>query len=199
MKKLIAYGLQLTVFLTLILLALSGWFFTLIVDLSMLIVFGYSITFFIYRVLTRKWKWMGVQALLLLPTNIIALWLGGVLPYFNVIRGENVYFNLIPSHFIGVNGNDFMWNGLILPWIGRIVPLDMLPTYQYPLFTVWAVIIWLAMPLVLGWASLRGFSHSLVDAPWYKIFFPEFFKMLALAFIVFAVVSGITLGLVAIH
>jgi hypothetical protein len=191
----------LIIFTLLIGIAASGWFFTLLVDLSMLMVLGYAITFFMYRVLARRWKWMGVWGALLLPLNILMLWAGGILPYFNLLPGEQVYFYLIPTEFIGTSGNDFMWNGLILPWITRTVPLEMMPTYNYLLFNIWAITIWIAMPVTLVWACvLRGFPDSMLgEVPWYKVFFPGLFRMIISAVFVFGFIVSVTLLLVKIY
>lgn len=187
------------VFCLLILISLCGWFFTLIVDLSMLIVLGYAVTFVIYRVFARKWKWIGVYAVLLLPINIIALWLGGILPYFDVARGEQVYFHLVPTEYIGESGNDFMWNGLILPWIGRIVPLEMTPTYQYLPFTILAIIVWVMMPVVLVRSCLYAWVRTMEPKPWYKIFIPDMLRMIFYALITLALVVGAATLLVKIY
>src|SRR3989344_1686820 len=104
---------------------------TLMVDPSMLIVLGYATTFFLYRVIVRKWKSLGVYAVFLLPANIIVLWIGGVLPYFNLMPPEAVYFGLVPKEWLGNSGNDFMWNGLTLPLLGRILPSEFVPTHRY--------------------------------------------------------------------
>lgn len=173
---------------------------TLLVDPSFLIVLGYAVTFLIYRVLVRKfWKSFGVYAVFLLPVNIVVLWIGGVLPYFNLMPPENVYFGLVPKEWLGNSGNDFMWNGLTSPILGRVLPIEFVPTYRYLLFNIYAFLIWLSYPIILGWASLRGYAHSIVDAPWYKIFFPELLKMCLLAVAIFILLSCIALGIARIY
>lgn len=183
----------------LLLIALSGWFFTLLVDIPMLLVLGYAVTFFIYRVPARKWKFIGVYAAFLFPINILMLWVGGVLPYLNLMTPEAVYFYVLPAKWLGISGNDFMWNGLTLPIIGRILPLESVPTYRHFLFNAYALLLWFCYPLALGLASLRAYAHSLVNAPWYRIFFPELLKRILLAVVIFVVTSGIALGIARIY
>lgn len=173
---------------------------TLLVDPSILIVLGYAVTFLIYRVVVRKWwKSFGVYAAFLLPINIIVLWIGGVLPYFNLMSPENVYFGLVPKEWLGNSGNDFMWNGLTLPILGRVLPLEFFPTYRHFLFNIYAALIWLSYPIILGWASFRGYAHSKVEAPWYNIFFLELLKMCLLAVATFILLSSIALGIARIY
>lgn len=152
--------------LILLAIALSGWFFTLIIDLPLLLVMGFFMTYFIYRYLIKvKFLWpLRKLYPLLFPISILSLYLGGILPYFNLIAPEKVYFNLIPVQFLGLSGNDFMWNGLILPFLGRIVPLDIIPTYHNWAFTIVAIEIWIAMPFVLVYACMRGWSSALLNA-----------------------------------
>lgn len=152
--------------LILLTIALAGWFFTLIVDLPLLLVMGFFMTYFIYRYLIKipfLWPLRKFYPLLF-PISIISLYFGGILPYFNLIAPEKVYFNLIPVQFLGTSGNDFMWNGLILPLLGRIVPLSVIPTHHSVAFTIVAIEIWLAMPFVLGFACLLGWSSALENA-----------------------------------
>lgn len=166
MKIIISVVASVTVGLILLILALSGWFFTLIVDLPLLLVMGFFMTYFIYRYLIKVpflWPLRKFYPLLF-PISIISLYFGGILPYFNLIAPEKVYFNLIPASFLGVSGNDFMWNGLILPLFGRIVPLNLIPTYHSIAFTIVAIEIWLAMPFILGLACLLGWSTALENA-----------------------------------
>ncbi len=177
----------------LLLAACSGWFFTLMVDLPMLIILGYATSFFIYRVLTRRWKWIGVFAPLLLPINILALWLGGVLPYLDLLTPEAVYFGLVPKEWLGASGNDFMWNGFLG---ARVVPLELQPTYQHFWFTAYAIFIWLTMPLALGYASLIGYRDATVPASWHRIFWSQLLKMIVVAYIVWILTLSITRFLV---
>lgn len=191
-------GIMVALFLTLV--ALSGWFFTLIVDVPMLLVLGYAITFFIFRVAVREWKWLGVYSVFLLPVNILALWIGGILPYFNLIAPEAVYFHIFPKEWLGVTGNDFMWNGFILPLTGgRIVPLEVIPTYHYLLFNVYAFLLWLSYPVALGYGAILGYAHSQVEAPWYQIFWPELFWMFIRAFVAFILIAGVAALLARIY
>jgi hypothetical protein len=183
-----------SVFVGLILLTitLSGWFFTLIIDLPLLLVMGFFMTYFIYRYLIKVpflWPLRKFYPLLF-PISIIALYLGGILPYFNLIAPEKVYFNLIPSQFLGISGNDFMWNGLILPFLGRIVPLNLIPTYHSIAFTIVAIEIWLAMPFVLGFACLLGWSSALENAKPKEIW-PVFLGVLLTGIVLFLILVGI--------
>jgi hypothetical protein len=85
------------------------------------------------------------------------MWLGGVLPYFNLIPPARVYFGMFPSDWLGVNGNDFMWNGfLIALGIKRVVPLELQPTYHYFWFNLYVILYWLSFIPTLGWAVLKG-------------------------------------------
>ena len=95
-----------------------------------------------------------------IPITIIAMWIGGTLPYFNLIPAESVYAGLFPAGWLGVNGNDFMWNGFLFPLgIGRIVPLTLQPTHQFALFNIYAVVYWLSLPIVMLLAIAKG-RHS---------------------------------------
>jgi len=60
-----------------------------------------------------------------------------------------------------------MWNGFIMVLFGgRLVPLTLIPTYAFAIFTVWAVIIWLLMPGFLIFGVHRGLVHALMPAAW---------------------------------
>lgn len=168
----------------LLLISCLGWFFTLTLDLSLIIIFAYPISFLVYR-LAKKQPWMGKWAWILILVSVLALWSGGIPPYFNLMEPEDVYFGMVPSEWLGENGNDFMWNGLTLPIIGRIVPLEMTPTYQFPLFTIYAVFVWLMMPFAMIGVARFGRADAQADIPWQKIFFPELGRMFLLAAAVF--------------
>ena len=184
-----------------VLASCSGWFFTLIVDWSMLTLMGYTVSFFTYRIIVwavRKTKnesvksWartVGVIVIFLLPLTLLSLYAGGILPYFGLLEPEQVYFGLVPSEWLGASGNDFMWNGLILPITGRVVPLEVQPTSNKFWFNVFACSIWLGMPIILASASLYGYARSLMDRSksWIKAFLPGFVKvsLLALAELIF--------------
>lgn len=187
------------VFVSLLLLATLGWFFTLLVDWPMLLALGYLISFVIFRFLTGYWRWLSTLAVLLLPISVLGLYAGGIPPYFNLIPPEQVYFHLIPKEFLGLTGNDFMWNGFLLPTVGRIVPLSIQPTYQYLGFNLFAVFIWLGMWPVLGWASAQGYIDAIMPVPWHKVLFRGLLKMLFLAVISQILLSAITLWLVWLY
>lgn len=177
--------------LILLTIALSGWFFTLIVDLPLLLVMGFLMTYFIYRYLIKVQFLWPLRKLypFLFPISIFSLYAGGILPYFNLITPEKVYFNLIPTQFLGTSGNDFMWNGLILPFLGRIVPLSVIPTYHSIAFTIVAIEIWLAMPFVLGFACILGWSSALENAKLREIW-PVFLGVLIAGIILFLLLCG---------
>jgi hypothetical protein len=191
------------VFGLLLLWSVSGWFFTLIVDLSMIIVSGYVISYLLFKFITPRWPWIGVFAPFLLPLSVLALYVGGLLPYFNLMEPEAVYFYLLPKSWLGISGNDFMWNGLTLPLIGRVMPLEMIPTCKnFPLHPInlFAYVIWTLMPVVMVWSSLCG-SADAVDnrMAWYKIFVPNLLKMILLAVIVWILLMSIARFLVWIY
>ncbi len=191
--------LGILIFMGLLLIALSGWFFTLLIDWSMLLIMGYIMSFFVYRFLSRRWKWMGVAVILLLPVTILSLYAGGILPYFDKMMPEQVYFHLLPKEILGITGNDFMWNGFLLVTVGRVVPLSIQPTYQYLGFNIFAALIWLGMLIVLPWASLRGYADSTVPTNWLKVFVPGLLKMVVLAVVTNALLISISLLLVWLY
>lgn len=207
MKKMIGVAY----FFFLIFIALCGWFFTLLVDNSMLIVLGFVFSFITYRVFVRRyWMSLGVYSIFLLPLNIIALWVGGTMPYWNIIPPESVYFNLLPKEWLGNSGNDFMWNGLLLPIIGRVIPENVIPTTRYTLFTVYAIFVWATYAAVLTASSCYGYSMSVVGTElkpdknfvtvaWYNIFFVELLKMCLLAVATFVLLSSLALGIARIY
>ena len=186
-----------------LLLTVSGWFFTLMVDLPMIIVLGYATSYFLFKVVTPKLPWFGVFAPALIPLSIIALYFGGILPYFNLMEPEAVYFYLLPKSWLGISGNDFMWNGLTLPLIGRVMPLEMLPTSQnfflHPI-NLFAYAIWALMPIAMIWSSLCGAADAIDDRiSWHKIFIPNLLKMILIAVSVWILLMSITRFLIWIY
>lgn len=188
------------IFAALLVVCSIGWFFTIIVDYSLLIILGYFMTYFIYRhVIKVKFLWRLRRFYpLLFVGSVLALWFGGVLPYFNLIEPSAVYFNLIPQHILGQTGNDFMWNGLILPFISRTVPLELIPTYKYWAFNVVAIVFWLGIIAVQGWACLQGFSDALLNTTWRKLW-RKWLKMILLGIAVLIFMIGLTHLLVVFH
>lgn len=159
----------------------SGWvlklfYGTFIIDHAMMTFLGYLVTYNLYKLRGKQWN-LGVAALknpgvsfygkrkgffdrfwlMTFPLSIISLWIGGALPYLNLVEPESVYFYAFPASWLGVNGNDFMWNGFIIAFTEkRALPLEFLPTTQYFWFNVYAVLYWLSFPVVLGLAVARG-------------------------------------------
>lgn len=108
---------------------------------------------------------------LLFLLTLAVLWIGGALPYLEFIRPSDLriyqWFG-IPDSFVSPsdNGNDFMWNGMGAHWVfGRIVPPELLPTYKYGLFNLWAVIMWISYFPILGLAVLEGQTDALIQKP----------------------------------
>lgn len=192
--------LPVIVFLFLLAICSIGWFFTILVDYSLLIILGYFMTYLIYRhVIKVKFLWRLRRFYpLLFVGSVLALWFGGVLPYFNLMEPSAVYFNLIPQHILGQTGNDFMWNGLILPFISRTVPLELTPTYQYFWFNLVAIVFWIGIPIVQGWACLQAFADALLNTTWRKLW-RKWLKMILLGIAVFIFMIGLTHLLVVFH
>lgn len=143
------------------------FFGTFIVDPFLLFVLGYFVTRTIYKhlVTTRIFGSTAARRffVILFPLTIIFMWLGGVLPYFNLVDSVNVYFGLLPQWLVGPSdGNGFMWNGLGVHLVKNIVPDSLIPTYHYLGFNILAVAIWLSYPLILGWGVLEGQAAALV-------------------------------------
>ncbi len=190
------------VFFFLLIICCSTWFFTIIVDYSLLIVLGYFMTYFIYRYLAKVKSLWRLRKLfpLLFVGSVVALWLGGIMPYLNLMEPTAVYFGLIPQHVLGQSGNDFMWNGLVLPLIGRTVPLELIPTYQYFWFNVVAVLFWIGIPIVMGWACLKAFAHAMLNVSIFSWrLWREWLKMILIAVAVFIFMVGLVRVLVAIY
>lgn len=177
-----------------------GWFFTILVDYTLLIVLGYFMTYVIYRhIIKVKFLWRLRRLYpLLFVASVLALWFGGVMPYFNLMEPSAVYLGLVPAEILGQTGNDFMWNGLILPFIDRTVPLELTPTYQYLWFNVLAILFWLGIPLVQGWACLQAFSDALLNTTW-RVLWRKWLKIILLGIAVFIFMVGLTHLLVVFH
>lgn len=181
---------------------------TFLVDPAMLYISGYWMTYFIYRkVVTFKFtKWQrGAPRrffLLLFPISIIMVWLLGILPYYEVIESTNIYLGLLPQSFVGpVNGNDFMWNGLGIQMIfGRVVPLELIPTYRYFWFNALAHFIWFGTFIpVLAWGVLNGRALSLLRKPNPFKMAVEVARVFLTGFALSFITILLTLGVVAIY
>ena len=173
-----------TLFVAWALLSTGMFFGTFLIDHSTMILFGYWITYAIYN--RRGIQYRVGRAILMaesrdanpsflrwlksvldrlfpitFPVSIIVLWIGGFLPYMNLVPPESVYAGLFPKEWLGVNGNDFMWNGFLLPIIGeRIVPLGALSNELTSLGTMYGLLYWASFPFFLGWSVSRGRSTA---------------------------------------
>lgn len=95
------------------------------------------------------------------PLTLLLMWVGGLMPYFNLIYPPDVYFGIFPESVVGVLGNDFMWNGFLLAFRGaRLVPLELIPTYKYFIFNIYAVLYWLSFIPVFMWGLSEGRSSA---------------------------------------
>lgn len=152
-------------------IVLGGRLFgTFIVDPFLLYFLGYLVTKFIYKNVAPRLKNSALRRAfpLLFVISIISLWIGGILPYFNVVTSCDVYFGLLPQDFIGPeNGNSFMWNGLgINKVFGKnIVPDNLIPTYRYFWFNVLAILVWLSYPVIQFLGVMRGNAEALISKP----------------------------------
>jgi hypothetical protein len=187
---------------------------TFIIDPFMLTFLGYVSTRSIYRengpiTRLRPKKFWRKFLPALLPANIIVLWVLGALAYANIITSVGAYAHLIPLSAIGtLDGNDFMWNGFIMVLFGkRLVPLGLIPTYNHcqiiqnagflsqltSLFTLWGIVVWLSMPVILGWAAVKGNGHAVANnwpaGRWYKAAFIMALKGLALSLLTAAITA----------
>ena len=139
-------------------------FGTFLVDPFMLFVCGTVSTYFIFRFGTEKSpEWLRKTYLLLFFLGgIFPLWIGGILPYYDLIDPKEVYFGLLPRALTLYGGNDFMWNGLGVSWLfGRVVPLELIPTYRYFWFNALAWFVWFGLFIpVLGAGVLVGRAMS---------------------------------------
>ncbi|MEK9194470.1 MAG: hypothetical protein AAB884_01530, partial [Patescibacteria group bacterium] len=61
----------------------------------------------------------------------------------------------------------FMWNGLgVMQIFGRVVPLELIPTYRYFWFNALAYFVWFGLFIpVLGLGVLNGRAMSLLRKP----------------------------------
>lgn len=173
------------------------FFGTFIVDPFLLFVLGYFVTRTIYKHLVSTKIFSSTAArrffVILFPATIVFMWLGGVLPYFNLVNSSDVYFGLLPQWLVGpVDGNGFMWNGLGVHLVKNIVPDSLIPTYRYLGFNVLAVAIWLSYPLILGWGVLEGQAAALVkDARRHKLLL-EWLRILAIGIALSGATAAIT-------
>lgn len=148
--------------------------FALMVDWSMQLILGYTVTFVLYRWGTRWWPALTLAGLGLFVATILGFWTFGLLPFFGFMSIPPIYETLIQT----VNSNDFMWNGLVPFFKERVVPLELIPTTSNPWFIAYAVLIWLGMIPVLGWACFHGMADAMNErVTWYKLFFPKFLRM----------------------
>lgn len=124
-------------------------------------------------------KFRRIVAVASFPLSIVSLWLPGALAYWGVITSVDAYSGLIPVSWIGmVGGNDFMWNGLVVTPIfgGRLVPEILTPTYNACIiggtgisaFSVFAILNWLAMPFIMGYAVLCGQFDALAGLTFWQ-------------------------------
>lgn len=176
-------------------------FGTFIIDPAMLFILGYFVTRFIYKHLTPRIRISAIRRffILLFPISLFSLWIGGILPYFNLVDSGAVYFGLVPQTVIGpVNGNDFMWNGLGVHLIfGRLVPESLLPTYQYLWFNILAILIWLSYLPILGWGVLEGQAAALINKPRFGPLCLEWLRIVSIGIGLSLLAAGLT-SLVAI-
>jgi len=242
-----------------LIVVIAVWWFgrigfgTFIVDPAMLFICGCFVTYFIFRFAVQKSPgWLRRFYLMLFIISIILLWLGGILPYYNIVDSKEVYRfinplvlyvvvcaiiylllhrfaikeltqraqtiasyffviaviflwfgamvrvinnpydGLLPQSFVGpLDGNDFMWNGLgVITIFGRIVPKELIPTYQYFWFNALAWFMWfVAFIPIQGLGVLVGRSLSFTRN-WNPI------RMALTVVAVFAI--GISLSLITI-
>lgn len=150
-------------------------FGTFIIDHASLIIFPFFITYWLFnrRGFNRKLGDLSLESrtarvlkssiyrfeLMTFPLTLFLMWIGGIMPYFNWIPPADVYFGIFPEGWLGRNGNDFMWNGFLLAFGDyRIIPFEMLPTYRYLLFNIYAVIYWLSFIPTFMWGVSEGRS-----------------------------------------
>jgi hypothetical protein len=171
---------------------------TFAIDHCMLVFFGYWTTRGIFRqgglvTWCRPKPFWRVIFVALAPLSIFSIWYGGVVTYWRLAPAGSVYFDLIPLSAIGMtDGNDFMWNGFLLPLIGhRIVPLNLIPTSGA--FTAWGIFLWLSQPIAFGWAVLKGNADAyFVYAMTRRQRVTATLTMLAIGLAISGVVIGIT-------
>ncbi len=178
-------------------------FGTFIVDPALLFINGYFMTYILYKCVIPRVKISGVRrfCVLLFPITLLSLWLGGVLPYFNLVSSKDVYMGLLPQWFIGsLQGNDFMWNGLGIHLLfGKLVPEALLPTYQYFGFNVLAVVVWILYLPILGWGVLEGQAAALIAKPHLGRLLLEWLRIIVVGISLSILVAALTTLMVAVY
>ena len=171
-------------------------FGTFIVDPAMLFILGYFVTQAIYKYLTPRIKISAVRRffVLLFPLTLISLWLGGILPYLNLVNSSDIYFGLLPQWLVGPSeGNDFMWNGLGIQFLfGDLVPAPLIPTYHYLGFNILAALIWIAYLPILGWGVLEGQAAALITDCRFSRLIREWLRIIAIGIGLSLTVSALT-------
>ena len=170
------------------------------VDMILIMALAWCLVFLILKIFTRKQIGFTKSSIaMLIP--VVALCLFGINCYFYFLYPKNICTGFVapdPS-WMGVNSYDFIWNGLGLPIVGRVIPLELMPTYKDPLFTIYAFLIWGLMPVTMGWSVVQGRSYAVVPLPWYKPFFRGLLKILVLAAMVYVLILSLARLLVWIH
>lgn len=178
-------------------------FGTFIVDPAMLFISGYFITYFIYKYLAPNIRISAARRffVLLFPLSLFGLWVGVALPYFNLVKSSEIYFGLLPQWLVGpINGNDFMWNGLGAQLIfGRLVPKELLPTYEYFWFNLLALAVALSYFPILGWGVLEGQAAALINKPRFGKLVLEWLRIIAVGLLLSLLVAAITALAVQIY
>lgn len=101
------------------------------------------------------------------PLTFLMMWTLGMMPYFNWIYPPDVYFGIFSESVVGVTGNDFMWNGFLLGFNElRVVPVDLLPTYRYAIFNIYAVLYWLSFIPVFVYGVSQGRTTAFERFHW---------------------------------
>lgn len=175
---------------------------TFIIDHALLLVMGYVCTYNIYKTRGKQWNY-GVAALkfpnvgfyrwrkkfmdrfwlMTFPLSVLSLWIGGFFPYINAIPPESVYCYAFPKEWLGINGQDFMWNGFIIALFDkRIIPLEFLPTWKYPLFNAYAGLYWASIIFFLGFGVAKGRQTAFTKVySGHSKFLREFAKIFTIA------------------
>jgi len=176
---------------------------TFIVDPALLFIMGYFVTYILYKYITPVIRISAVRRffVLLFPLTLLSLWIGGVLPYLNLVDSKDVYLGLLPQWFIGpVSGNDFMWNGLGIHLIfGKLVPEALLPTYQYFWFNVLAIVVWISYLPILGWGVLEGQAAALIAKPRLGRLLLEWLRIIVTGLALSLLVAALTTLVVQIY
>jgi hypothetical protein len=178
-------------------------FGTFIVDPAMLFIFGYFITYLIYKYLAPAIQVSAIRRffVLLFPLSLLGLWVGVLLPYFNLVKSSEIYFGVLPQWFIGSeNGNDFMWNGLGVQFIfGRLVPEELLPTYERFWFNFLAAAVAISYFPILGLGVLEGQAAALISKPRLEKLILEWFRVIATGLALSLLVAALTALVVRIY